>query len=162
MSLGVLQAIEAAGIPDGQILVTGQDVELVGDAGDRRGPPVRQRLAGARRDGGAGAEVAVALANCEPFERRRPSTTARRDIPFVETPIYPGDRGRWRNSPAPISTGRPSTMSTPTSPIRCRTARTIPAMEMRENQAEIAWLSPRSPLRAHNQASSRASSPSTM
>ena len=52
MSLGVLQAIDAAGIEPGKILVTGQDMELVGGAGDRRGPAVRQPVAGARRDGG--------------------------------------------------------------------------------------------------------------
>ena len=53
MSLGVLQAIDAAGVKAGSIPVTGQDMELAGGTGDRRGPHVRQRLAGARRDGGA-------------------------------------------------------------------------------------------------------------
>ena len=54
MSLGVLQAIEAAEIEPGKILVTGQDMELVGRTGYRRGAAVRQRLAGARRNGDCG------------------------------------------------------------------------------------------------------------
>ena len=51
MSLGVLQAIDAAGIAPGSILVTGSGHGIVGGAGDRRRPAVRQPLAGTRRDG---------------------------------------------------------------------------------------------------------------
>ena len=51
MSLGVLQAVDAAGIKPGSIPITGQDMELAVGAGDRRRAAVRQSLAGSRRDG---------------------------------------------------------------------------------------------------------------
>ena len=80
MSLGVLQAIEAAGIKPGSIPVTGQDMELAGCPGDRRGPHVRQRLAGARRDGDARREG-----------RRRHGAVRDRSPPTPRSTTAPGE-----------------------------------------------------------------------
>ena len=52
MTLGILQAIAQAGIPDGQDPRHRTGHGTVGDAGDRRGPPVRQPLASTGGDGG--------------------------------------------------------------------------------------------------------------
>ena len=51
MSLGVLQAIKAAGVKPGSIPVTGQDMELAAAQAIVEGRQFGQPLAGARRDG---------------------------------------------------------------------------------------------------------------
>ena len=51
MSLGVLQAIKAAGVKPGSIPVTGQDMELAAAQAIVEGTAVRQPVAGPRRDG---------------------------------------------------------------------------------------------------------------
>lgn len=88
MSLGVLQAIEAAGIPDGQILVTGQDMEL----------SAMQAIAEGRQFGSLwpapdemamrGAEVAIAMATCQEFTTETTINNEAADIPWALTPIY--------------------------------------------------------------------------
>ena len=106
MSLGVLQAIEAAGIKPGKILVTGQDMELVRRAGDRRGPAVRQPVAGARRDGdrrrqGGGRHGAVQGHRRDHDRRQR-----RRPDPLGEDADLSRQPGaRWPTSSASIRTG---------------------------------------------------------
>ena len=88
MSVGVLNAVEQAGLEAGSIPVTGQDVEL----------PAAQAIVEGRMFGSVwpapdemakrGAEVAVALATCQTFERTRTIDNGAGEIPFAETPIY--------------------------------------------------------------------------
>ncbi len=88
MSVGVLNAVEQAGLEAGSIPITGQDVEL----------PAAQAIVEGRMFGSvwpapdemakAGAAVAVALAKCEPFAYTRGIDGGASEIPFVETPIY--------------------------------------------------------------------------
>ena len=89
MSLGVLQAIEAAGIEPGKILVTGQDMELSAAQAIVEGRqfgslwPAPDEMAMRRRQGG-GRHGAV-----QGHRRDRPPpTTAPAQIPWVKTPIY--------------------------------------------------------------------------
>jgi D-xylose transport system substrate-binding protein len=88
MSVGVMNAVEQAGLEPGSIPITGQDVEL----------PAAQAIVEGRMFGSvwpapdemakAGAAVAVALANCEPFQYASGIDGGAGEIPFVETPIY--------------------------------------------------------------------------
>ncbi len=88
MSVGVLNAIEAAGIPDGKIAVTGQDVEL----------PAAQAIVEGRMFGSVwpapdemakrGAEVAIKLATCQDIGTTKTIDNGAGQIPFAETPIY--------------------------------------------------------------------------
>lgn len=88
MSVGVMNAVEQAGLTPGSIPITGQDVEL----------PAAQAIVEGRMFGSvwpapdemakAGAAVAVALARCEPFTYARGIDNGAGEIPFVETPIY--------------------------------------------------------------------------
>lgn len=87
-SLGVMQAIEGAGLPAGSIPVTGQDMEL----------SAAQAIAEGRMDGSvwpapdemgiAGAKVAIALANCQKLEIKDTLSNGKADMPWVKTPIY--------------------------------------------------------------------------
>lgn len=88
MSVGVLNAIKAAGIPDGQIAVTGQDVEL----------PAAQAIVEGRMFGSVwpapdemakrGADVAIKLATCQDTGATKTIDNGAGVIPFAETPIY--------------------------------------------------------------------------
>jgi D-xylose transport system substrate-binding protein len=87
-SLGVMQAIEGAGLPAGSIPVTGQDMEL----------SAMQAIVEGRMDGSvwpapdemgtAAGKVAVALARCEQVEANATINNGVRDMPWVKTPIY--------------------------------------------------------------------------
>ncbi|MEO7223546.1 MAG: substrate-binding domain-containing protein [Devosia sp.] len=87
-SLGVMQAIEGAGLPAGSIPVTGQDMEL----------SAMQAIVEGRMDGSVwpapdemgaeGARVAVALAKCEKVEANATINNGIRDMPWIKTPIY--------------------------------------------------------------------------
>jgi D-xylose transport system substrate-binding protein len=87
-SLGVMQAIEGAGLKAGSIPVTGQDMELA----------AAQAIAEGRMDGSvwpapdemgvAGAKVAIALANCEKPETADTVNNGVAAMPWVKTPIY--------------------------------------------------------------------------
>ena len=89
MSLGVLQAIEAAGIDAGQDPRHRPGHGACRRPGDRRGAPVRQPLAGARRDGGGGRQGGGRDGAVQGHRRDRlRPTTAPGDIPWVKTPIY--------------------------------------------------------------------------
>jgi D-xylose transport system substrate-binding protein len=87
-SIGVMQAIEGAGLPAGSIPVTGEDMELA----------AMQAIVEGRMDGSvwpapdemgtAAGEVAVALAKCEKVEASAIINNGVRDMPWVKTPIY--------------------------------------------------------------------------
>jgi D-xylose transport system substrate-binding protein len=88
MSLGVLQAIDGAGIKAGSIPVTGQDMEL-----SAAQAIVEGRMAGSvwpAPDEMAinGAKAAVALAQCQKPEAADAVNNGAADIPWVKTPIY--------------------------------------------------------------------------
>jgi D-xylose transport system substrate-binding protein len=88
MSLGVLQAIKQAGIPDGKILVTGQDMEL----------SAMQAMAEGRMFGSVwpapdemakrGAQVALDMANCKAITGDTTVDNKAGQIPWARTPIY--------------------------------------------------------------------------
>lgn len=88
MSLGILNAIEAAGIAPGTILVTGQDVELAAAQAIVEGRQFGSVWPAPDEMAKRGAAVAVALANCQPFEYSRTIDNGAGAIPFAETPIY--------------------------------------------------------------------------
>lgn len=87
-SIGVMQAIEGAGLPAGSIPVTGQDMELA----------AMQAIVEGRMDGSVwpapdemgteAAKVAVAMAQCKPIETADTINNGIRDMPWVKTPIY--------------------------------------------------------------------------
>ena len=87
-SIGVMQAIEGAGLKPGSVPVTGQDMELA----------AMQAIAEGRMDGSvwpapdemgtAAAKVAVAMAQCKPIEAKATINNGVRDMPWVKTPIY--------------------------------------------------------------------------
>ena len=76
-SIGVMQAIEGAGLPAGSIPVTGPGHGARGRAGDRRRPKDGSVWPAPDEMAVAGAKVAIAMAKCE-HDRRppTPSTTA--------------------------------------------------------------------------------------
>lgn len=88
MSLGVLQAIKQAGIPDGKILVTGQDMEL----------SAMQAMAEGRMFGSVwpapdemakrGAQVALDLANCKAVTADTTVDNKAGAVPWARTPIF--------------------------------------------------------------------------
>lgn len=88
MSLGVLQAIEAAGIPDGQILVTGQDMELAAMQAIVEGRQFGSLWPAPDEMAKRGAEVAIALATCQDFTTETTINNEAADIPWALTPIY--------------------------------------------------------------------------
>lgn len=88
MSLGVMQAIEGAGLEAGSIPVTGQDMELSAAqaivegrmAGSVWPAPDEMAIAGAR--------AAIAMANCEDMMVADAIDNGSGSIPWVKTPIY--------------------------------------------------------------------------
>ena len=92
MSLGILNAIDAAGIAPGTILVTGQDVELAAAQAIVEGRQFGSVWPAPDEMAKRGAAVAVALANCQPFAFDRTVDTGAGEIPFAETPIYLVDK----------------------------------------------------------------------
>jgi D-xylose transport system substrate-binding protein len=87
-SLGVMQAIEGAGLAAGSIPVTGQDMELA----------AMQAIVDGKMDGSvwpapdemgtAAAKVAIAMAQCKPIDAKDTINNGVRDMPWVKTPIY--------------------------------------------------------------------------
>jgi D-xylose transport system substrate-binding protein len=88
MTLGILQAISQAGIADGEILVTGQDMELSAMQAIAEGRQFGSLWPAPEEMAQAGAETAVALANCEPVTAELTVDNGAGEIPFVKTPIY--------------------------------------------------------------------------
>ena len=87
-SLGVMQAIEGAGLKAGSIPVTGQDMELAAAQAIVEGRMYGSVWPAPDEMGVAGAQIAVALAQC-----KKPATTETisngvEDMPWVKTPIY--------------------------------------------------------------------------
>ena len=88
MSLGVLQAINGAGLKPGSIPVTGQDMELSAAQAIVEGRMFGSVWPAPDEMAVSGAKAAVAMARCE-----KPAVTAMinngaADIPWVKTPIY--------------------------------------------------------------------------
>ena len=88
MSLGILQAIEQANIPDGQILVTGQDMELSAMQAIAEGRQFGSLWPAPEEMAVAGAETAIKLVNCEPIDAELTLDNGAGDIPFIKTPIF--------------------------------------------------------------------------
>jgi D-xylose transport system substrate-binding protein len=88
MSLGVLQAIEAAGIAPGKILVTGQDMELSAAQAIVEGRQFGSLWPAPDEMAVAGAKAAVAMAQCEDIGATATAANGAGDIPWVKTPIY--------------------------------------------------------------------------
>ena len=88
MSLGVLQAIEAAGIDPGKILVTGQDMELSAAQAIVEGRQFGSLWPAPDEMAVAGAKAAIAMANCEDIGATATAANGAGDIPWVKTPIY--------------------------------------------------------------------------
>jgi len=87
-SIGVMQAVEGAGLPAGSIPITGQDMELA----------AMQAIVDGKMDGSVwpapdemgieAGKVAIALAECKPVEAAATINNGVRDMPWVKTPIY--------------------------------------------------------------------------
>jgi D-xylose transport system substrate-binding protein len=88
MSLGVLQAIEAAGVKPGQILVTGQDMELSAAQAIVEGRQFGSLWPAPDEMAIAGAKAAVAMAQCKDIGASTTADNGAGQIPWVKTPIY--------------------------------------------------------------------------
>ena len=88
MSLGVLQAIEAASIEPGKILVTGQDMELSAAQAIVEGRQFGSLWPAPDEMAIAGAKAAVAMAECKDIGATTTADNGAGQIPWVKTPIY--------------------------------------------------------------------------
>lgn len=88
MSLGVLQAIDAAGIEPGKILVTGQDMELSAAQAIVEGRQFGSLWPAPDEMAVAGANAAVAMAQCKDIGATTTADNGAGQIPWVKTPIY--------------------------------------------------------------------------
>lgn len=88
MSLGVLQAIEAANIEPGKILVTGQDMELSAAQAIVEGKQFGSLWPAPDEMAIAGAKAAVAMAECKDIGASTTADNGAGQIPWVKTPIY--------------------------------------------------------------------------
>lgn len=88
MSLGVLQAIEAAGIKAGTIPVTGQDMELSAAQAIVEGRQYGSLWPAPDEMAIAGANAAVAMAQCKDIGATTTADNGAGQIPWVKTPIY--------------------------------------------------------------------------
>ena len=88
MSLGVLQAIEQAGLEPGSIPVTGQDMELAAAQAIVEGRMFGSVWPAPDEMAVRGAEVAVALAECRPVDFDTTIDNGAGEVPWAKTPIY--------------------------------------------------------------------------
>ncbi len=88
MSLGVLQAIEAAKIEPGKILVTGQDMELSAAQAIVEGRQFGSLWPAPDEMAIAGANAAVAMAQCKDIGATTTADNGAGKVPWVKTPIY--------------------------------------------------------------------------
>ena len=88
MSLGVLQAIEAAKIKPGKILVTGQDMELSAAQAIVEGRQFGSLWPAPDEMAIAGANAAVAMAQCKDIGATTTADNGAGKVPWVKTPIY--------------------------------------------------------------------------
>jgi D-xylose transport system substrate-binding protein len=87
-SLGVMQAIEGAGLAAGSIPVTGQDMELAAMQAIVEGKMDGSVWPAPDEMGAEAGKVAVALAQCKPIESADTINNGVRDMPWIKTPIY--------------------------------------------------------------------------
>jgi D-xylose transport system substrate-binding protein len=88
MSVGVLQAIDGAGIAPGSIPVTGQDMELAAAQAIVEGRMFGSVWPAPDEMAVAGANAAVAMAQCKDIGATDKINNNTADIPWVKTPIY--------------------------------------------------------------------------
>jgi len=88
MSLGVLQAIDAAGIKAGTIPVTGQDMEMSAAQAIVEGRQFGSLWPAPDEMAVAGATAAVAMAQCKDIGATTTADNGAGKIPWVKTPIY--------------------------------------------------------------------------
>lgn len=88
MSLGVLQAIEGAGLAAGSIPVTGQDMELSAAQAIVEGRQAGSVWPAPDEMAVAGAKAAIAMANCQDIGATDTINNGAADIAWVKTPIY--------------------------------------------------------------------------
>ena len=88
MSLGVLQAVEGAGLKPGSIPITGQDMELSAAQAIVEGRMFGSLWPAPDEMAKRGAEVAVAMAKCTQFKTERTIDNKAAQIPWTLTPIY--------------------------------------------------------------------------
>jgi D-xylose transport system substrate-binding protein len=88
MSVGVLQAIEGAGLKPGSIAVTGQDMELAAAQAIVEGRMFGSVWPAPEEMATAGAKAAIAMANCQDVGATDKINNKAADIPWVKTPIY--------------------------------------------------------------------------
>jgi len=88
MSLGVLQAIAAAGLKAGAIPVTGQDMELAAAQAIVEGRQFGSLWPAPDEMAIAGARTAVAMAQCKDIGATTTADNGAGQIPWVKTPIY--------------------------------------------------------------------------
>jgi D-xylose transport system substrate-binding protein len=88
MSVGVLQAIEGAGLAAGSIPVTGQDMELAAAQAIVEGRMFGSVWPAPDEMAVAGAKAAIAMARCEDIGATDTIDNGAAEIPWVKTPIY--------------------------------------------------------------------------
>ena len=88
MSLGVLQAIDGAGIEPGKIPVTGQDMELSAAQAIVEGRMFGSVWPAPDEMAMGGAKAAIAMAQCKASARPTTINNKAAEIPWVKTPIY--------------------------------------------------------------------------
>jgi len=87
-SIGVMQAVEGAGLEAGSIPITGQDMELAAAQAIVEGRMHGSVWPAPDDMGTAAAATAIALATCEPLETSDVIDNGAGEIPWVKTPIY--------------------------------------------------------------------------
>jgi D-xylose transport system substrate-binding protein len=88
MSLGVLQAIKAAGVKPGSIPVTGQDMELSAAQAIVEGRQFGSLWPAPDEMAIAGAKAAVAMAQCKDIGATTTADNGAGEVAWVKTPIY--------------------------------------------------------------------------
>jgi D-xylose transport system substrate-binding protein len=88
MSLGVLQAVNGAGLKPGSIPITGQDMELSAAQAIVEGRMFGSVWPAPDEMAVEGAKVAVAMARCQSIPAKGTIDNKAGDIPWVKTPIY--------------------------------------------------------------------------
>jgi D-xylose transport system substrate-binding protein len=88
MSVGVLQAIDGAGLAPGSVPVTGQDMELAAAQAIVEGRMFGSVWPAPDEMAVAGAKAAIAMAKCEDIGATDKINNKAADIPWVKTPIY--------------------------------------------------------------------------
>jgi D-xylose transport system substrate-binding protein len=88
MSVGVLQAVEGAGLAPGSVPITGQDMELAAAQAIVEGRMFGSVWPAPDEMAVAGAKAAIAMAKCEDIGATDTINNKAADIPWVKTPIY--------------------------------------------------------------------------